>query len=109
MLFAALTVSAFAADTTVKGHLVDRECASRASSQAGFGANHTKNCLQMPPCVNSGYAVLTEDKKLIKFDDKGNEQVKKFLEGVTKPKDIKVAVTGNLNNDTITVNKIQLQ
>jgi hypothetical protein len=109
MLFATMAVSAFAANTTVKGHLVDRACAAEAGSQAGFGANHSKNCLQMAPCVQSGYAVLTEDNKVIKFDDKGNEQAKTFIEGLTKQKDIKVAVTGDLNNDSITVTKIELQ
>ena len=71
ILFAAMTVSALAADTTVKGYLVDRECASELGSRAGFGPNHSKSCLQMPPCEKSGYAVLTEDKKIIKLDDKG--------------------------------------
>jgi len=109
ILFAAMTVSALAADTTVKGYLVDRECASELGSRAGFGPNHSKSCLQMPPCEKSGYAVLTEDKKIIKLDDKGNEQAKKFIAGLTKNKDIKVAVTGDLNDDTITVTKIELQ
>jgi len=109
MLFAIMAVNAFAADTTVKGHLVDRACAAEEGPQAGFGANHSKGCLQMPPCSKSGYAVLTEDKKVIKFDDKGNEQAKKFIEGLTKQKDIKVTVTGDLNNDSITVSKIELQ
>ena len=109
MLFATMAVGAFAADTTVKGYLVDRECASELGSRAGFGPSHSKTCLQMPPCEKSGYAVLTEDKKIIKLDDKGNEQAKKFIAALTKNKDIKVVVTGDLNDDTITVTKIELQ
>ncbi|HEV2961852.1 MAG TPA: hypothetical protein VG649_08525 [Candidatus Angelobacter sp.] len=109
MLFAAVAISAFAADTTVKGYLVDRECASEVGSQPGFGPNHTKSCLQMPPCEKSGYAVLTDDKKIIKLDDKGNEAAKKFIAALTKNKDIKVAVTGDLKDDIITVTKIELQ
>jgi len=109
MLFAAMAVSAFAADTTVKGYLVDRACASEEASQAGFGANHTKGCLQMPPCAKSGYAVLTDDKKVINLDEKGNQQAKKFIEGLAQTKDIKVAVSGNMDGDSIAVTKIELQ
>jgi len=109
MLFAAMAVSAFAADTTVKGYLVDRACASEEGSKPGFGAKHSKGCLQMPECVQSGYAVLTDDKKVIKFDDKGNEQAKKFIEALTLKKDIKVSVTGTVDGDSIVVNKIELQ
>jgi hypothetical protein len=109
MLFAAMAVSAFAADTTVKGYLVDRACAGEEGSQPGFGANHSKSCLQMPPCAKSGYAVLTDDKKVIILDDKGNAQAKKFIEGLTQTKDIKVAVSGEMNGDSITVTKIELQ
>jgi len=109
ILFAAMAVSAFAADTTVKGYLVDRACAKEEGSKPDFGAKHTKDCLQMADCVKAGYGVLTDDKKVIKFDNAGNEQAKKFIADLKKDKDIKVAVTGTLKGDTITVNKIELQ
>src|SRR4030088_3118036 len=109
ILFALMAVSAFAANTTVKGYLVDRACAAEDGSHAGFGANHTKGCLQMPQCAKSGYAVLTDDKKVINFDDKGNEQAGKFIEGLTKTKHIKEAVFGNMTGDTTSVTKIELQ
>lgn len=108
MLFAAMAVSAFAADTTVKGYLVDRACASEEGSQAGFGANHTRSCLKMAECASSGYAVLTDDKKVIILDNNGNAQARKFIEGLTKTKDIKVAVSGDMKGDSITVTKIEL-
>ena len=108
-LFVALAVSAFAADTTVKGYLVDRACASEDGNKPGFGAKHTKMCLQMPDCEKSGYAVLTEDKKIIVFDSNGNVQAKKFIAALTKKNDVRVTVTGALNGDAITVTKIELQ
>jgi hypothetical protein len=109
VLFAATVVSAFAADTQVKGYLVDLACAAEEGQQAGFGAKHTKGCLQMPDCVNSGYGVLTDDKKVIRFDKAGNEQAKKFVADLKKDKDIKVNVTGAVNGEAITVTKIELQ
>ncbi len=109
ILFAVMSISAFAADSTVKGYLVDLSCAKEEGSKAGFGAKHTKECLQMPDCVKSGYGVLTSDKKVVKFDAAGNEQAKKFIADEKKPKDIRVNVTGNVKGDTMSVSKIELQ
>lgn len=109
VLFTALAVSALAADTTVKGYLVDLSCAAEEGQKPGFGAKHSKDCLQMDECEKSGYGVLTDDKKVIKFDQASNEQAKKFITDLKKPKDIKVNVTGTVKGDTITVSKIELQ
>jgi hypothetical protein len=109
VMFTAVAISAFAADTTVKGYLVDLSCAAEEGSKPGFGAKHSKDCLQMDDCVKSGYGVLTDDKKVIKFDKAGNEQAKKFLNDLKKAKDIKVSVAGNVNGETMTVSKIELQ
>jgi hypothetical protein len=109
VLFAAMAVSAFAADTAVKGYLVDVACASDEGQKPGFGAKHSKMCLQMPDCARSGYAVLTDDKTVIKLDAAGNQQAKKFISDLKKKEDIKVTVTGSVNGDSMTVSKIELQ
>jgi hypothetical protein len=109
ILFAAISLSAFAADTTVKGYLVDLACAKEDGSKAGFGAKHTKGCLQMDECEKSGYGVMTDDKKVVRFDKAGNEQAKKFIAALTKKTDIKVAVDGAVNGENMTVTKIALQ
>jgi hypothetical protein len=109
ILFAAISLSAFAADTTVKGYLVDLACAKEEGQKAGFGAKHTKGCLQMDDCEKSGYGVMTDDKKVIRFDKAGNEEAKKFIAALTKKSDIKVAVDGAVNGESMTVSKITLQ
>jgi hypothetical protein len=109
ILFAATCISAFAADSTVKGYLVDLACAREEGQKAGFGAKHAKDCLEMPDCAKSGYGVLTDDKKIVQFDAAGNEQAKKFIADLKKEKDIKVSVTGNVNGGSMTVSKIELQ
>jgi hypothetical protein len=109
ILFTAVSISAFAADTTVKGYLVDLSCAKEDGNKPGFGATHKKGCLQMDDCAASGYGVLTPDKKVVKFDKAGNEQAKKFIADVKKAKDIRVNVTGNVTGDSMTVSKIELQ
>ncbi len=109
LLFAAVAVSAFAADATVKGYLVDIACGTDEGSRPDFGATHSRACLKMPDCANSGYGVLTPDKKIVKFDKAGNEQAKKFIDSITRNSDIKVAVTGSVSGDSMTVSKIELQ
>jgi hypothetical protein len=109
VLLAAVALGAFAAETKVQGYLVDLACASEEGQKPGFGAKHSKDCLQMPECVSSGYGVLTDDKKVIHFDTAGNQKAKEFIAGLTKAKDIKVNVTGTVNGDSIVVNKIELQ
>jgi hypothetical protein len=108
VLFAGVAIAAFAADTQVKGYLLAQGCASE-SHKPGFGAKHPKECLERDECAKSGYGVLTDDQKFIKFDAAGNEQAKKFISALTKKSDIKVAVTGNVDGDQIAVSKIELQ
>jgi len=109
ILIAAAAIGAFAADTQVKGYLVDMACGREEGSRPDFGIKHSKECLQMPECVNSGYGVLTDDKKIIQFDAAGNEKAKKFIADLKKTTDIKVTVTGTLNGGAMTVSKIELQ
>jgi hypothetical protein len=109
LLFAAVALSAFAADATIKGHLVDLSCAREEGQKPGFGVKHSKSCLEMDECAKSGYGVLTDDKKIIRFDAAGNQRAKKFIADLKKEKDIKVNVTGAVNGSTMSVNKIELQ
>ncbi|MGZ4872576.1 MAG: hypothetical protein ACXVK3_11915 [Candidatus Angelobacter sp.] len=109
VLLTAAALSAFAAETKVQGYLVDLACSSEEGQKPGFGAKHSKECLQMPECVKSGYGVLTDDKKVIRFDAASNAKAKQFIADLTKAKDIKVNVTGTLNGDQMAVSKIELQ
>jgi hypothetical protein len=109
VLLTAVALSAFAAETKVQGYLVDIACASEEGQRANFGAKHSKDCLQMPDCAKSGYGLLTDDKKVIKFDAASNEKAKQFIADLKKQKDIKVNVTGTVNGEHMTVSKIELQ
>ena len=109
VLLAAVALSAFAAETKVQGYLVDLACAAEDGQRPDFGAKHSRGCLQMPDCVKSGYGLLTDDKKVIKFDAASNEKAKQFIADLQKKKDIKVNVTGTVSGDTIAVSKIELQ
>jgi hypothetical protein len=109
VLLTAVALSAFTAETKVQGYLVDIACASEEGQRANFGIKHSKECLQMPDCAKSGYGLLTDDKKIIKFDAASNAKAKQFIADLTKKNDIKVNVTGTLNGEHMTVSKIELQ
>ena len=109
VFLAAAALSSFAADTKVQGYLVDMACGREEGSRPDFGIKHSKMCLQMPECVQSGYGILTADKKIIAFDAAGNEQAKKFIADLKKSNDVKVTVTGSINGSSMTVSKIELQ
>jgi hypothetical protein len=98
-----------AATKTISGHLVDVSCATDDGSKPGFGAKHSKKCLQMPECEESGYALLTADNKVIKFDKAGNATAKQFIAKTDKDKDWKVNVTGDVSGDNMTVQSLELQ
>ena len=99
----------FAATQTLSGHLVDVSCANEDGTKPGFGAKHSKKCLQMPECEESGYALLTSDNKVIKFDKAGNATAKQFIAKTDKDKDWKVNVTGDVTGDNMTVQSLELQ
>lgn len=109
LLLLMLSASALAATTTVRGYLVDLSCAADLGDKPGFGQNHKKSCLQMPDCKDSGYGVLTGNKKVVKFDKAGNEKARKFIAASDKAQNFRVTVTGTVKGDTMTVNKIELQ
>jgi hypothetical protein len=109
LLLAVTALSAFAAEVTVKGYLVDIACGTEEGSRPDFGIKHTKGCLQMPECEKSGYGVLTPDHNVIRFDYPGNQRAKQFIAELKKNNDVKVAVTGAVSGGMMTVSKIELQ
>lgn len=104
-----VTGSALGADVTIKGHLIDAVCGSGIARRGRSGAAHSKTCLRAPACSDGGYGVLTEDKRFITFDPSGNEKAKKLIEQTSKETDIQVTVTGTVDGNKISVNKIELQ
>jgi hypothetical protein len=105
-----LTGAAQARTETVKGHLIDVMCATKHQAEgAAYGATHDKKCLLMPGCVKSGYSVLTADKRILKLDEKGSAIALDLIKQTDREKDWKVAVTGTVANDTITVQSLTLE
>jgi hypothetical protein len=93
----------------ISGHLVDGVCADGHATEPGYVEKHDKRCNLMDVCVKTGYSLVTADKKVLKFDSKGNEQALALIKATDKDKDWKVVVTGKVNGQTIAVDSISLQ
>ena len=106
---AMVTGMVFAQGTTqtVKGTLIDNECANPKMSQADL-AKHDKSCLQMDECELAGYAVITADGTLFKFDAKGNTMAKAQIEASPKTNDFKVTVIGVPQGDLFAVTSLTI-
>jgi hypothetical protein len=96
---------------TINGYLVDVACAreNATNPEPGFAAKHDKGCLQMPECVQTGYAILTEDNKIVKFDKQSNETAKNFIASTDKKDNWKITATGVLNGDLFSAQSLKLQ
>jgi hypothetical protein len=96
----------------IKGHLVDIACASEKTDDLDYmRTKHTKQCFEMPACVKSGFAILTPDNKVIRFDEKGNELAKKLIDDTqaSENKDWSIEVRGRMDGETLSVNKLERQ
>lgn len=91
---------------TINGYLVDVACATdnAKTPTKDFRGIHTKDCMR--ECAGSGFALLTPEDKIIKFDGKSNQLARSFLQGSKKDKDFKVSVTGKLQGDRLSVESI---
>lgn len=108
-LVVGLAVSAGAQGQPMKGTLMDIACSSHHAAEAGYTESHDKKCLLMDGCVKSGYSLVTADKKVLKFDKKGNDLALDLIKKTSHDKDWKVTVDGTVTGDTIAVSSIKMQ
>jgi hypothetical protein len=110
MVVVGLSVSGAAQGQAQRGTLMDNACSSSSHvKEAGYTESHDKKCLLMEGCVKSGYSLVTADKKVLKFDAKGNELALALIKSSDHDKDWKVSVDGKVTGDTIAVSSIKLQ
>ena len=102
-------VASLASAAEIKGYLLDKSCADEDGRKPGFAAKHQKSCLQMKVCAQSGYGVMTGDLQYLTFDRNGNAIATKLIAGLKKTDDIRIAVTGDVQGETIKVTKLVLE
>jgi len=111
---ASLTPSLYASspDTTKRtltGTLVDITCATDPKTDLGkLRAHHTRKCLLMPICAASGYAVLTDDDEVLRFDTKGNHLAQQLIEKHARNQHWRVSIDGSIDGDQLDVVHIKL-
>jgi hypothetical protein len=109
LLLALPAVAAHGHKVTLRGVLVDVACATeRANDLAGLRAKHTRKCLQMPECDKSGFALLTADDRVLRFDDAGNARARQLIAATERETQWQVTVSGRLDGDTLAVRKLAL-
>ena len=103
-------VAGVASAAEIQGILMDKMCSAKAVSGGLKAATaHDRDCALANACQRSGYGVFTADNKWLNFDADGNKQAAAALKASTKKDDLKVAVEGEVQGDTIKVASLKLQ
>lgn len=109
LLLALPALAAHGRKVKLQGVLVDVACATeRAGDLASLRAKHTRKCLQMPDCDKSGFALLTADDRVLRFDDAGNARARLLIAATERETQWQVTVSGRLEGDTLAVRKLAL-
>ena len=104
-----LVVLAQDGNTSLTGHIVDKNCAGKDAKEAdpqAAAANETKGCILMVSCINSGLGVYSGG-KYYEFDQKGVALAKAALEKSKKDKGAKFKVTGKVTDGKVAVTGIE--
>lgn len=100
-----LTAAPAAAEQTWKNvPVIDANCATKMKDNPD---RHDRACTLQ--CARSGYGILVEEGKFLKFDRTGNEKWRAALEKTDRNDHLRATVTGTLEGDTIKVTALSLQ
>lgn len=83
--------------------VVDVSCSKRAAADPD---SHTRDCALK--CAGSGFGIITNDQKFLKFDAEGNAKVTEALKASSKKDHLRVNVDGDVQGDTLKVTSIEL-
>jgi len=90
------SASAVAAAETFKNvPVVDSNCSKKVADAPD---SHTRDCALK--CEGSGYGIVTNDKKFLKCDAEGNNEIATALKASSKNDHLRVDVTGDVQGDT---------
>jgi hypothetical protein len=103
-VLAVFALPAFASEENYKNvPVVDAKCSAKVAANPDA---HPRACALQ--CQASGYGVITEDKKFVKFDADGNTKIIDALKKSDKKDHLRVDVSGDLQGDTLKVKTITL-
>jgi hypothetical protein len=94
---------------TLTGTLVDITCATNPTRDlTKLRWEHTRRCLLMPICAESGYALLTDQEQILRFNAKGDELARRLIEKHLHTQKWRVSIEGNVRGDQLDVERIRL-
>jgi len=98
---------------SVRGYLVDTVCVKEEAAHLdALGIKHTRKCLQMPVCRESGYALLLSSQNhkndVLRFDDRGNQLATKLVNGHHAEGGWLLQVTGKRKGDEFAVATMEI-
>jgi hypothetical protein len=104
VLLGLFALPAFAANETFTDvPLVDVNCSAKVAADPD---SHTRDCALK--CQQSGFGIVTKDKKFLKLDANGNAQVIAALKASDKKDHLRANVAGDVEGETIKVSSVKL-
>ncbi len=95
---------------SVRGYLVDNLCLKEEAARLSeLGRKHTRKCLQMPSCRESGYGLLlpaTND--VLRFDKHGNDLAIQLINSKPLESGWLLQATGSRSQDRFVVTTLDL-
>ena len=83
--------------------LMDANCSRKAAADPDA---HTRDCALK--CAASGFGIITNGQRFLKFDAAGNAKITEALKASSKKDHLRVNVDGDVQGDTIKVTSISL-
>ena len=83
--------------------VVDANCSKKVAADPD---THTRECALK--CQQSGFVVVTNDKRILKLDAKGNEDVLAALKASDKKDHLRADLSGEVQGDTLKVTSFKL-
>lgn len=109
MAVAIACFTGIAAAETWTGAIIDVMCRPEHLESGVKKCPNVRQCMLSALCQSSGYGIVLESGKFLKFDAAGSAQALKLLKAMTKEEGLKATVKGTLKRDVITVEKLEIE
>ena len=103
------TISSALSAAELQGLVVDWKCAKQMVRDGREKTlRNTRSCSLMKNYQRSGYGLITDDKKIYRLDDPGNQHILQLLQNTPDKDNLKVVVTGEIDGDSVKVANITM-
>ncbi len=109
VLEAGLLFSGMALAESWTGAIIDVMCRPEHIAAGVKKCPNVRQCMLSTLCQSSGYGIVLESGKFLKFDAAGSAKALQLLKAMTKETDLKATVTGALKRDVIQVETLQIE